>query len=228
MIPSVWKLVAAWVVFFLAMIIFVSVIKGHQTQKKPAKTDPASGTVATETSTDASGQPISTDTDTTAGQITTPMVESQDETLNQFVATYLNAMTACDQAALQSMVTDPTVYNDMTALQARAQYIQAYNNMKCYVKAGPDANSQIVFVVTNTTIANVNTAPMDFMTLYIEITESGYKINNYTLSDDIKNYIETLKQDSDIQAVMHDIETYNSMAINNDAGLKAFYQMLGQ
>lgn len=229
-IPPVLKLLGAWVVFVLVLVIFISTVK-----KQNDKT-PGDNTVANQTgqegqaATDETGQPVSDSSGGTTApeQITTPMQESADPDLNQFVADYLTAMTTCNAEALKQMVTDPTVYDDMSSLQARAQFIQAYINLKCYTKAGPVENSLIVFAVTNTTLANIATAPMDFMTLYIEKIETGYVINNYTQSDDVKAYIETLKQDSDIQAVMRDIETYNSMAIENDADLKAFYQMLGQ
>lgn len=224
MIPPFVKLLGAWIIFILVLVLFISTVKKQGDQKSAA--DPV-GQQTGQSATDEAGQAIPDDT-TAPQQVTTPMEVSADPDLNQFVADYLTAMTTCNADALKTMVTDPTVYDDMSSLIARAQYIKAYINLKCYTKAGPVENSQIVFVVTNTTLANIATAPMDFMTLYIEKTETGYIINNYTQSDDVKAYIETLKQDSDIQAVMRDIETYNSMAIENDADLRAFYQMLGQ
>lgn len=227
-IPPIFKLMGAWAVFILVLVIFVSAIK-KQDGKTP-KDDTASGkTKQQQTGTDWPGQTGEDSQDPASPpQITTPMEMSTDPELNQFVADYLTALTACNADVLKTMVTDPTVYDDMSGLLARAQFIQSYINLKCYTKAGPVENTLIVFVVTNTTLANIATAPMDFMTLYIEKTGTGYVINNYTQPDDVSAYIETLKQDSDIQAVMRDIETYNSMAVENDADLKAFYQMLGQ
>lgn len=224
-IPPVVKLLCAWILFFLILSVFISGVKKQDDGKHPNSTEDTKQTA--QTSTDEYGQPVANDESTTQ-QVMTPMEVSSDPDLNQFIADYLTALTTCNGDALKAMVTDPSVYDDMSSLIARAQYIKGYINLKCYTKAGPVENSQIVFVVTNTTLANIATAPMDFMTLYIENTDTGYIINNYTQSDDVRNYIEALKQDGDIQAVMRDIETYNSMAIENDADLKAFYQMLGQ
>lgn len=228
MIPPVFKLMGAWIVFALVLVLFISTVK-KQNDAKTTKDDKTANQTG-QPATDEAGQPVTDGSGNQAApeQITTPMEVSADPDLNQFVADYLTALTACNAEQLKTMVTDPTVYDDISGLQARAQFIQSYINLKCYTKAGPVENSLIVFAVTNTTLTNIATAPMDFMTLYVEKRETGYVINNFTQSDDVRAYIETLKKDSDIQAVMRDIETYNSMAIENDADLKAFYQMLGQ
>lgn len=231
MIPPVFKLLGAWIVFALVLVLFISTVKKQDDAKTPKDDKTANQTGQPgQAATDEAGQPVTDDSgnQTVPDQITTPMEVSEDPGLNQFVADYLTALTACNAEQLKTMVTDPTVYDDMSGLQARAQFIQSYINLKCYTKAGPVENSLVVFAVTNTTLTNIATAPMDFMTLYVEKTETGYVINNFTQSDDVSAYIETLKRDSDIQAVMRDIETYNTMAIENDADLRAFYQMLGQ
>lgn len=224
--PAV-KLLGAWIVFFLILFIFISVAKKGASESPGTEPgSPALGEVS-------QGSEDMPPPDNAAGgtqdnaQITVPMDVNADPELNQFVAEYLTAMTNCDQAALKAMVTDPSAYDDMSALQARAQFIKGYINLKCYTKQGPADNTLVVFATTNTTLANIATAPMDFMTLYID-TSAGYMINNYTQPDDVKAYINTLKRDSDIQKVMQDVDTYNSMAMENDADLRAFYEMLGQ
>ncbi|MDE5966980.1 MAG: hypothetical protein K2G89_09120 [Lachnospiraceae bacterium] len=219
------KLLGAWIVFFLILFIFISVAK----KGISGKPDEPGSSVPGQVSQGSDNMPPDNSSQGTPenAQITVPMDVNADPELNQFVAEYLTAMTNCDQAALKTMVTDPSVYDDMSALQARAQFIKGYINLKCYTKQGPADNTLVVFVTTNTTLANIATAPMDFMTLYID-TSAGYIINNYTQPDDVKAYINTLKRDSDIQKVMQDVDTYNSMAMENDADLRAFYDMLGQ
>ncbi len=229
-IPPAVKLVFAWVVFFLILFIFVNVVK-KGAPDKPDSQNTGSGQPSQSVdigSDDQTGESQPSSQGGTEGsQITVPMDVNADPELNQFVADYLTAMTSCDQAALKAMVTDPSVYDDMSQLNARAQFIKGYINLKCYTKPGPAENTLVVFITTNTTLADIATAPMDFMTLYID-TSAGYKINNYSQPDDVKAYISTLKSDSDIQKVMQDVETYNAMAMENDAGLRAFYDMLGQ
>ncbi len=216
------KLVFAWIVFFLVLTLFIFAVKNKDADTKKDNTVTADDTSSEQ------AQDTADTGEAAADQITTPMEVDADPNLNEFIAQYLQALAACDADTLKTMVTDASVYDDISVLQARAQYIQGYTDLKCYSKAGPSDDTLVVFVVTNLTLANISTAPMDFTTLYINKTESGYIINNYTQSDDVKAYIETLKQDSDIQAVMRDIETYNTSAIESDADLKAFYEMLGQ
>lgn len=229
-IPPAVKLLCAWVVFFLILFIFISVVKkGAADKPKVPGAEPGSSAEGQAYQGSEDIPPPDNAAQGTSGdaQITVPLDVNADPELNQFVAEYLTAMTNCDQAALKSMVTDPSAYDDMSALQARAQFIKGYINLKCYTKQGPAENTLVVFVTTNTTLANIATAPMDFMTLYID-TSAGYMINNYTQPDDVKAYINTLKRDSDIQKVMQDVDTYNTMAMENDADLRAFYEMLGQ
>lgn len=223
--PAV-KLALAWIVFILILIVFISVVKKGAEPEEQVSNSPENSTQAAQQK--DTTEPASTDEGGTQKQITTPMEMDADPDLNQFVADYLTAVSSCDADTLKSMVTDPTVYDDMSVLEARTSYVQGYINLKCYSKAGPEENSLIVFAVTNMSLVGIDTAPMEFMTLYIEKTDTGYIINNYTQSDDVEAYIDTLKQDSDIQAVMRDIETYNANAIENDEGLKAFYEMLSQ
>ncbi len=201
-----------WIFFIIAFLVFIFVIKPMN------KKEDALDNVKLAESEEAS----------TEGVSIVPMEVDAYPELNQFITTFLNATTACDQAALQSMVTDPTPYADMTTLQSRAQFLVEYNNIKCYTKKGPADNTFIVFVVTNTVLKDINTAPMDFMTFYVIQNESGYVINNGALSEEENNYIATIKKDADIQEIMKKISAYNDQAVENDEGLKAFYDMLGK
>ncbi|MBR6221819.1 MAG: hypothetical protein IKQ71_00120 [Lachnospiraceae bacterium] len=206
------KLVIGWVLFIVALLVFIFVIKPMN------KKDNGLDNIKVEKNEESS----------TEGVSIVPMETDAYPELNQFITTFLNATTACDQQALQSMVTDPAVYDDMSTLQSRAKFLIEYNNIKCYTKKGPADNTFIVFVVTNTVLKDINTAPMDFMTFYVIQNESGYVINNGALSEEENNYIATIKKDADIQEIMKKISVYNDQAVENDEGLKAFYDMLGK
>ncbi len=223
------KLIFAWTIFFALLFVFILVVR-DDSKKDDKKTDSTTQENVSDTSVTNDDEIGSTDVKATNvdGSTTVPMEVNAYPEVNALVNSYLTATVSCDAAILKSIVTNPAEFDDMTALQARAQFIQGYTNVQCYTKTGPETDSFVVFVVSNTTIANIATAPMDFMTLYVQKTENGYVINNNTLTDDITGYINSVKQDSDIQQVMQEVTNYNTQAVANDADLKAFYEMLGQ
>lgn len=224
------KLIFAWTIFFALLFVFILVVR-DDSKKDDKKTDSTTQENVSDTSVTNDDEIGSTDakaTNVDGGSTTVPMEVNAYPEVNALVNSYLTATVSCDAAILKSIVTNPAEFDDMTALQARAQFIQGYTNVQCYTKTGPETDSFVVFVVSNTTIANIATAPMDFMTLYVQKTENGYVINNNTLTDDITGYINSVKQDSDIQQVMQEVANYNTQAVESDADLKAFYEMLGQ
>lgn len=223
------KLVFAWTIFFALLFVFILVVRDDSKQDDK-KTDSTTQASVSDTSAEDGGENGSTDapaTNVDSGS-TVPMEANAYPEVNALVNAYLTATVSCDAAILKSIVTNPSEFDDMSALQARAQFIQGYANVQCYTKTGPETDSFVVFVVSNTTIANIATTPMDFMTLYVQKTENGYVINNNILTDDVTGYINSVKQDSDIQQVMQEVTNYNTQAVASDADLKAFYEMLGQ
>lgn len=157
-----------------------------------------------------------------------PYEKDADEELNAFIESYFNAITTCDNLALQDMVTDSSEYNDVESLKKKAEYITGYTNITVYTKAGLDEGSFVAFVVANLTIAGVNSSPYDIITLYIVNGSRGYLVNNGTLSEDAQIYIEKIKGDKDIQKIYRSVEKKNNELKEKDASLREFYDIISR
>lgn len=157
-----------------------------------------------------------------------PYEKDADEELNAFIESYFNAITTCDNLALQDMVTDSSEYNDVESLKKKAEYITGYTNITVYTKAGLDEGSYVAFVVANLTIAGVNSSPYDIITLYIVDGARGYLVNNGTLSEDAQAYIEKIKGDKDIQKIYRSVEKKNNELKEKDASLQEFYDIISR
>ena len=157
-----------------------------------------------------------------------PYEKDADESLNEFVKTYFTAITSCDYLRLQDMVTDADEYRNDENLKRKAEFITNYENITVYTKAGLNEGSYIAFVVANLTIAGVNSSPYDIITLYILNGERGYMIHNGTLSADVKEYIEKVKGDADIQKVYKAVEEENAKLKEKDASLQEFYEIISR
>lgn len=155
-----------------------------------------------------------------------PYEKDVDDVLNEFIANYFTAITSCDYLRLQDMVTNADEYSDDVNLKKKAEFITGYDNITVYTKAGLEEDSYIAFVVANLTIAGVNSSPYDIMTLYIVNGERGYMINNGELTPDVKEYIEKVKGDADIQKVYKAVEKKNAEMKEKDSSLQQFYDTI--
>ena len=144
--------------------------------------------------------------------------------INSLMIEYFAALSVCDQAKLQSLVTDPTQFNDMTDVQAKAQLIKQYSNINCYTLPGNTDDATIVYVTCNLTIANVTSSPLDISSFYVVKTESGYKINNGTLDAATTEYINKVQASEDIQELYQTVLDNINTCISNDAAFAEFYQ----
>lgn len=84
------------------------------------------------------------------------LTKNTDEDIDELVNKYYTAISSCDIESLQECVDD---IGDITAesLEAMAQYIEAYENIECYVKPGLDDNSYIIYVYYENKILNIDT-----------------------------------------------------------------------
>ena len=69
--------------------------------------------------------------------------------INSLMIEYYAALAVCDQNKLVTLVTDPSVYNDMTPYEQKSQIITHYSNINCYTVAGNTEDSTILYVTCN-------------------------------------------------------------------------------
>lgn len=157
-----------------------------------------------------------------------PYEKDANKELNDFVEQYFKAITDCDNEKLQDMVTDATEYADNENLKRKAEFITGYDNITVYTKEGLEEGSYVAFVVSNLTIAGVNSSPYDISTLYIVTGSQGFRIQNGTLPDNINEYIEKVKGDKDIQKIYKSVEKKNEALKEKDASLQQFYDIISR
>ncbi len=161
-----------------------------------------------------------------AEEIQTTVEQKVTDKLNDFVTGYYDAMTACDNTALQRMVVDPKPYRSAEGLKKKAKFITGYHDITVYAKEGPDPETYVVFVVANLSIEGVNSSPYDIMTLYIVNGSEGFRVNNGNLSDEVVSYIRKVQGEGDIQQIYQTIDQKNAELRESDETLKAFYDTI--
>ncbi len=157
-----------------------------------------------------------------------PYEKNADEELNAFIEEYFAAIVACDNVALQEMVTDSSEYMSDEMLKKMAEFITGYDNITVYTKVGLDEGSYIAFVVSNLSLAGVNSSPYNINTLYIVNGARGYLVNNGTLTLDTQEYIEKVKGDRDIQKIYRSVNEENEKLKKKDPSLQEFFDIISK
>lgn len=157
------------------------------------------------------------------------------EAVNTLITQYYTAYAAGDMAALTALAT-PVSANEQSYITLFSQYVDGYQNIKCYTKSGLDANSYLVSVSMEIKFAGVDTtAPgLDFFyvrtneqgALYIDNLYSQYNLANQenALDTSVQSLIYGFENESDVIALQNEVQTKYDAAVSTDANLATMIQ----
>jgi hypothetical protein len=88
-------------------------------------------------------------------------------------------------------------------------------------------NEYIVIELSNISITDVTSKPLDVMTLYVVMNEDGsYVIDNSDLSSEQLEYINDVKGKQDIQDIYIHVKENNDYLVEHDETFSAFYNKI--
>lgn len=146
--------------------------------------------------------------------------------INQLVNNYLLARTNADQTTLRRLVSNPSEFDDMKSIEIAAQYIKAYNRTTCYMVPGANVGEYIIYALSNLTIKDVNSEPLDIRSFYVaKQTDGSYKIDNSQLSDDVNKYIQDVTASKYIQDMYKYVKENTDYLLKHDDTFKKFQNM---
>lgn len=149
--------------------------------------------------------------------------------INDLVSKYLTAKAACDQATLQSLVTDPTEFDDMSVLENSAKYLKGFEDTTCYLADGYAEGEYVVVELSYMDIADVESKPLDIVTFYIITDQDGsYKIANGELSNAQLSYLNSFKASKDIQDIYVHVKENTEYLLDTDKTFRAFYDLISK
>lgn len=150
-----------------------------------------------------------------------------NQDINALIISYLNAYASCDQDLLKSCVTDPSKFDDMTNVQSQSKVITAYTNINCYTVSGFDDSATIVYPVTNISILDVSSTPLDIPGPFYVVNQNGqYLIDNTELSEEVKAYMDKVDGTDDIQALYKMVKDDEDKCAEEDPTFKDFMDRL--
>lgn len=152
------------------------------------------------------------------------------EAVNSLVSQYYTAYAVGDMATLTSLAT-PVSENEQSYITLFSQYVEEYQNIKCYTKTGLDSNSYLVSVSYDIKFAGVDTtAPgLDFCyvrtneqgALYIDNLYSQYNLANQenALDTSVQSLIHKFENESDVKALQDERQALYDAAVASDENL---------
>lgn len=150
--------------------------------------------------------------------------------VNGLINQYYTAYAAGDVDTIASLA-DPLSENERGYISVFSQYVDGYQNVKCYTKQGLDAKSYLVSVYVEMKFKDVNTvAPgLDFFyvrtsedgRLYIDNLYSQYnlKIKENALDTSIQSLINVYENGEDVLALQQDVQKKYDQAVASDQQL---------
>lgn len=150
-----------------------------------------------------------------------------DTAILTLVKKYYAAVAAKDIVTLESIVSpwDDEVKENVLRNDG---VIESYNNISTYSKKGPVDNSYVVFVYFEGKVVNIETLVPSLSMLYLTTDTSGnLVVSDRNSSQEVADYIESVRSDADVQALVTDVDAQCEKAMNSDPALKAFMDSAG-
>ena len=153
--------------------------------------------------------------------------ENTHSSVERLVSKYLDCIVSGDTDALSEIVDDLSD-NDKEEVQKLSKAYEAYSNLECYTKKGPEDDSYIVFVCCDMKITGVETLAPYISCLYVSAKdESGnryIRYNNVEEDQTLQAYVQELEQDPEVKALYDDVNARYQEALNSDPTLAEFVQ----
>lgn len=171
--------------------------------------------------------PGTSETDTQT--VETYKVDAVQE-VNELIQQYYTAYVSGDVGTLSALAV-PLSENEQSYIAMFSQYVEAYQNVKCYTKSGLDAGSYLVSVTMELKFAGVDTvAPgMDFFyvrtdengSLFIDNLYSTYNRSYKEIAGDtnVQLRIEDFENEEDVTALQREVQGRYDVAISSDENL---------
>ena len=182
----------------------------------PKKNEPETQQVSTERTTEAE----------TEKKKTTTLVQDQPEILD-LVTRYYTARANKDYDALAAMceVFDDTARSEIESQDAA---IESYSNIMTYSKPGMTDGSYVVYIYFDAKLTGIDTLAPSLRELYLVTdVEGNLMIADKDGNPEQEDYIEQLRADDDVQALIKDVDKKLDDACNSDPALKELIEPSG-
>ena len=204
-----WTILGILIIILLVALIIVNTGKEKDSQKA---TEPKTTEALQET------------TETPEEEVL--LAEAADSEYNQLFEKYFqNSVVEWNEEALSQC------YENMQNVSESSysylnKYVEAVQNIVCYVLYETEDGKEIVCVTYNMKFKNINTVAPAMDTFLLVKTDSGYKLHNFEVGEEIDMYTNRVQDNAQYSELISNINNQLGIALESDADLKKVYDAL--
>lgn len=142
-------------------------------------------------------------------------LKENDSAVLETVQKYYTAMSSQDMDTLETMVES---LSDADRQKIQNSIIESYQNIAVYSKSGPIENSYVVYAYYEAKLRDIEELVPSLVCLYLKTREDGSMCVADGQTDEATTaYIEDMKQDADVQALIQRVnDAYQKIIENNE------------
>ena len=142
------------------------------------------------------------------------------------VTNYLDAKQRVDMEGIEECVSDVERV-DNKRLVAEAEYIEAYKNIDCTIKNGPQDGTYRVYVYYEAKVYDIDTLCPSLTALYIVVDEEkNFKIYLGTVDAETQEAIDKLDESEEIKNLADSVQKKLEGIVSSNEAVRDFYEML--
>lgn len=149
--------------------------------------------------------------------------------INELMKTYFKALSDGDIETVKKIMIlgdGETFEKKEENMKSEGEYIEAYDNIDCYTKNGPEENSYVVYVAYDIKFLQMDTLVPGLARLYVVADEDSnyYIYSPYT--SEVEDYMDEVDKSEDVVILSREIDEKMAAALESDDKLRAFMETL--
>ena len=201
-----------------------------ETETMPAETEDASAEEETDTESETETEAAEENGDPYATENFTH--DSVPEVLS-LMKKYFAARASADADTMNEIygvsgLSFTELEHEKTRLRSNSKYVQDFENITTYVRAGVTSDSWLVYALADIKFHSVKTAAPMIMWCYVEKDSEGnyHIINDADLSEDVLQFVDTSNHSEEVRKLASSVNVKLKEALNSDEDLNSVYGVL--
>ncbi len=154
-----------------------------------------------------------------------PLAENAHANVNELMSKFYKALADGDLETVRA-IKDYSSDKDLITYEKKSEFIEGYDDIKCYTKSGMEENSYFVYVTYAVKIKDIATKAPGLNAFYVYTTEDGnLKIDGDT-EENIKAAFKLVTSQDDVVDLYNKIDVNYKEAIASDETLDQFMEAL--
>lgn len=149
--------------------------------------------------------------------------------INELINTYFKALADCDIETVKKIMIlgdEETFEKKEESMKSEGEYIEAYDNIDCYTKNGPEENSYVVYVAYDIKFLQMDTLVPGLARLYVVADEDSNYCIYSPYSSEVEAYMDEVDTSEDVVILIREVDEKMEQALESDEKLRAFMEAL--